>query len=289
MTDPTPDRFAALREPFPPELVGKLPKAGITLDYVGHGAVTHRLLEVDPEWSWEPMAYDAQGLPLFTVDGQGNPIAFWIRLTICGVTRLGCGTCNSNQFDAEKVLIGDALRNAAMRFGVALDLWIKGHAEDDEQRHRTGASPRKAEHPAHVETLLAAVGDLSDEARAELRGWLAENGLPDRPAKMDEAQATAVLTHVAGLAAQEPQDAPEPEPSPNPPKSPEEVLERPEGFDREQTARWLDQLDDVAVADLLNEYGLPGTGTKVAKRQRVLEHMESEAGARPGPGQGALV
>lgn len=142
----------ALRAPFPKEQVGILPKPykkdavkghcnecgkyhglpAVHLDYVGHGAVTERLLDIDPEWNWEPMAFDEHGLPRFTLDGQHRPIGLWIRLTVCGVTRLGFGSVAGGVFDAEKQLIGDALRNAAMRFGVALDLWVKGQAPDDE-------------------------------------------------------------------------------------------------------------------------------------------------------------
>jgi len=53
----TPDDAKKLREPFDPKLIGKLPrktKDGKTvyLDFVGHAAVTDRLLQVDPEWSW---------------------------------------------------------------------------------------------------------------------------------------------------------------------------------------------------------------------------------------------
>ena len=143
---PANDGFAKLREPFPSELVGKLPKAGVTLDFVGHGAVTSRLLEVDPHWNWEPLALDEHGLPLFYTDQQGNPVGLWIKLTVLEVTRLGYGTVKAGVFDAEKQLIGDALRNAAMRFGVALDLWIKGSAEDDERaqddRQRPARGPR---------------------------------------------------------------------------------------------------------------------------------------------------
>lgn len=57
--------LAKLREPFPPEQIGKLPKGGVMLDYVGHAALTARLLDVDPEWSWEPCALDELGLPVF--------------------------------------------------------------------------------------------------------------------------------------------------------------------------------------------------------------------------------
>jgi hypothetical protein len=98
----------------------------IHIDYVGHAHVTERLLAVDPEWSWEPFAVDENGLPLLDTDDFGNPVGMWIRLTICGVTRPGYGSVPSDQRDAVKVLIGDALRNAAQRFGVALEQWMKG-------------------------------------------------------------------------------------------------------------------------------------------------------------------
>ncbi len=87
----------------------------IHLDYVGHAATTDRLLQVDPEWSWEPMGFNPDGTP--AIDRDGN---LWIRLTVAGVTRPGVGDGASMK---EKV--GDAIRNAAMRFGVALDLWAK--------------------------------------------------------------------------------------------------------------------------------------------------------------------
>jgi hypothetical protein len=117
----TPEQAAELRRPFPPGAVGKLPKGGVQLDYVGHAATTDRLLSVDPEWTWEPVAFDEQGLPAI----QGRNL--WIRLTVCGVTRYGVGDGASI-----KEAIGDAIRNAAMRFGVALDLWSK---EELEQAH----------------------------------------------------------------------------------------------------------------------------------------------------------
>jgi hypothetical protein len=148
-----------LREPFPLNQISKLPKptksqtdavkadfkAGVRcevcggwhhpkvvhLDYVGHAALTDRLLDADPQWSWEPLSFDGSGLPVLDKDG-----GMWIRLTVCGVTRLGYGDAQGKQGgDAMKERIGDALRNAAMRFGAALDLWHKGdlHAEPDER------------------------------------------------------------------------------------------------------------------------------------------------------------
>ncbi len=115
------DIWAELRKPFDPKAVGKLPRGNVQLDYVGHAAVTDRLLSVDPLWSWEPLAYDEHGLPAY--DGGDG---LWIKLTIGGVTRLGWGDGNT-----PKERIGDAIRNAAMRFGVALDLWSKDELESN--------------------------------------------------------------------------------------------------------------------------------------------------------------
>lgn len=122
----TPDQQAALREPFPPSAIGKLPRGNIMLDYVGHAATTDRLLSVDPTWVWEPVAFDEDGLPAF--DGNGG---LWIKLTVCGVTRYGYGDAGGKKGPlAVKEAIGDAIRNAAMRFGVALDLWAKEDISD---------------------------------------------------------------------------------------------------------------------------------------------------------------
>lgn len=153
MTEMTPEKAHKLREPFPAAVIGKLPKGGVMLDYVGHAAVTDRLLQVDPTWSWEPVAYDLNGLPAF--DSQGN---LWIRLTICGVTRLGIGDGKS-----AKEAIGDAIRNAAMRFGVALDLWAK---EDLAEMHR---APIVTADPAWVEETLALMETATAEELEEIR------------------------------------------------------------------------------------------------------------------------
>lgn len=121
------DRLLKLREPFPPHQISYLPKGGTKLAYVGHAALTDRLLDVDPAWSWEPLALDSRGLP--AIDEVGG---MWIKLTVCGVTRLGYGDAGQKKGgDAMKERIGDALRNAAMRFGAALDLWHKGDLHGD--------------------------------------------------------------------------------------------------------------------------------------------------------------
>ena len=111
----------ALRAPFSKEQIQKLPTGGLQLDYVSHAWVTDRLLQVDPMWTWKPLAFTESGLPAFDANG-----GLWIELTICGVTRYGYGEPQGrDKFDMTKGAIGNAIRNAAMRFGVALDLWAK--------------------------------------------------------------------------------------------------------------------------------------------------------------------
>lgn len=151
--------LAKLREPFPPNQISKLPKPTraqtdavkadfkvgkrcaqcgtwhhpdvVHLDYVGHAAATDRLLDADPRWTWEPVALTPEGLPAFDKNG-----GLWIRLTVDGVTRIGYGSADGKTGgDAIKEIIGDAIRNAGMRFGMALDLWHKGdlHGHLDEE------------------------------------------------------------------------------------------------------------------------------------------------------------
>ena len=125
-----------LREPFPPEQVGKLPKAGMQLDFVGHAAVTDRLLQVDPAWTWQPMAVDDQGAPVML--RSGDTLGMWITLTVSGVSRPGFGGGKN-----PKEVISDAIRNAAMRFGVALDLWSKQPLLDESVSKGSEASPAR--------------------------------------------------------------------------------------------------------------------------------------------------
>jgi len=129
----------------------------VHLDYVGHAALTDRLLECDINWSWKPVAFDDKGNPAF--DNIGG---LWIHLTVCGVTRLGYGHPDGKQGgNAIKEAIGDALRNAAMRFGAALDLWHKGDLHiDDDNNH--SAQP----HVNNTQNTLEPVKSETEEERA---------------------------------------------------------------------------------------------------------------------------
>lgn len=223
----TTDPLAKLREPFPPHQISKLPKPTkaqtdavkanfrdgircaqcgswhhpdvVHLDYVGHAALTDRLLDVDPTWSWEPLAL-RDGLPAFDETG-----GLWIRLTVCGISRLGYGHAASKQgIDPgarEKEVIGDALRNAAMRFGAALDLWHKGdlHVDDEvsepkaaqqqkptqqQQRPREGfgkgedtKAEKKAEPPKRNAQAVTWCKNKLDACKtfAEFKKWMDDN------------------------------------------------------------------------------------------------------------------
>lgn len=110
-----------------PKIVGKLPKGGIQLDFVGHADITRILIEIDPCWRWVPIAWE-NGRPLIHVE---NGIAtMWGELTLLGHARLGVGSCRADKQDLDKELVSDFLRNAAMRFGIALSLWTKQEWED---------------------------------------------------------------------------------------------------------------------------------------------------------------
>lgn len=207
MTEATPDPLAKMREPFPAHQISKLPKPTkaqtdavkadfkkgircqvcgswhhpdvVHLDYVGHAALTDRLLDVDPMWSWEPMAF-RDGLPAF--DSTGG---LWIKLTICGVTRNGYGHAAAkpgiDPGAREKEVIGDALRNAAMRFGAALDLWHKGDLHADEpgkeaekpKADSTRAKPRpepEVSAKAAQPTTLEGWADKLEQSLLDARG-----------------------------------------------------------------------------------------------------------------------
>lgn len=166
--------LARLREPFPPEQIGHLPKGGTRLSYVGHAAVTDRLLEVDPLWTWEPYAVDDTG-PAIAASGKNSVL--WIKLTVCGMTRTGVGIVATSAFELEKQLISDAIRNAAMRFGVALDLWSKEDLQGvaGGSADRSGESTRPtspAADPSVISELVAAV------THNGLEQWVKDQSFP---------------------------------------------------------------------------------------------------------------
>jgi hypothetical protein len=216
-----------LRQPFPAHHISKLPKEtkaqiearradkslmvwkcpdcggphhknAVHLDYVGHAALTDRLLDTDPAWFWEPAALDANGLPAFDKNG-----GLWIKLTVLGVTRLGYGAADGKAGgDAVKEIIGDALRNAAMRFGAALDLWHKGdlHADEGDGEPAPNSAPRgiDAKQCAELRRLLKEA-DTSEDAFVD---WLKCGTLPELPVGHFDRARNALQKRIKGMRAE---------------------------------------------------------------------------------------
>lgn len=110
-----------------PSIVGKLPRGGITLDFVGHAEITRILIDIDVNWNWQPVGI-VNGRPAIN---ETNGIAtMWGYLTINGKTMMGVGSARSDKPDLDKELVGDFLRNASMRFGICLSLWSKSEWEE---------------------------------------------------------------------------------------------------------------------------------------------------------------
>ena len=157
-----------------PKIVGKLPKAGMQLDFVGHADVTKMLIEIDPEWTWEPTAFDTNGLPAYRVENGMAHMAGW--LTVQGVRRLGIGSVMHNKPDLLKELISDFIRNSAMRFGICLALWTKQEWED--VSHGTTKPMPKAVTPApQVKPATDANPLVSAENIERFKGACAEVAL----------------------------------------------------------------------------------------------------------------
>lgn len=115
----TPEQMTALAAPFPPEQIKQVDKGFGPVDYVDHAHVTERLNQVIPGWTWEPMGRTDTGLPAF--DDIGG---LWIWLELPDGTKVpGYGEPGQRGHDAIKGAISDAIKIAAMRLGVALDLW----------------------------------------------------------------------------------------------------------------------------------------------------------------------
>lgn len=183
-------------------LCGKWHARSVHLDYVGHAGITMRLNAVDPFWQWVPMSIDPRGLP-YPSDG-----GLWILMTVLGLTRIAFGdAAGKNGPNAVKEMIGDALRNGGLRFGIGTYLWSKSdyaeslkaigedapdpdpeYAEQEQQRALLQRARTRAwgmlkrmrpdlDQPAgraFAEEALQARGTVADDATAE--DWLALAG-----------------------------------------------------------------------------------------------------------------
>ena len=158
-----------------PKIVGKLPKAGMQLDFVGHADVTKMLIEIDPEWTWEPVAFDVNGLPAYRVENGMAHMAGW--LTVQGVRRLGIGSVTHNKPDLLKELISDFIRNSAMRFGICLALWTKQEWDDNPHATTKPAPKRDDLQTALGQVALASNPSVSAENIERFKGACSDAAL----------------------------------------------------------------------------------------------------------------
>lgn len=234
---PAPAVLGALRAPFPADAIEQRPvvtcgaclsgscvdheakrcrtckrtvsEQHVHVPYLGHAVITERLNEAAPEWWWEPLALDAQGLPALASAG-----GLWIKLCIPldqrtqherVVTRLGYGTADRSGHQI-KELIGDALRNAAMRFGCGLDLW-KGAAVDQTVQPGRPGLPASPSHPraglhAAITSASGRRGRVTHRQIVDhFEAWVREFA-PDVPLGIGDADEAALERYIAALLAE---------------------------------------------------------------------------------------
>jgi hypothetical protein len=178
-----------------------LTNAHFDAEYVGHADTTTRLNEVDPAWSWEPAYRDVDREVLMAAIASGNPEivklviensppkydqfrGMWMKLVVHddqgdAHERLCYGDAGTKSGpNAVKELIGDGIRNGAMRFGVATGLWSKSERAAAREGTANANGSRQ-------------IKPAAQEGRVEPGGTTAE---PDTPA------GTAVATALAKLA-----------------------------------------------------------------------------------------
>jgi len=155
-----------------PRIVGTIPRNGINLAYVSHAEITRILIEIDPMWNWQPVAW-VDGRP--AIHEANGVSTMWATLTLLGKSLVGVGSVRADKPDLDKELVGDFLRNAAMRFGICLSLWSK---QDWEVKGNVGSistvQPRMAEqveqsknaHPANVQPKNS-ISDALNDAQIE--------------------------------------------------------------------------------------------------------------------------
>lgn len=222
-------RLALLSKDFPKEQIEKLPKQlkrgdqakwqcrqgtqasadgyycggyharSIHLDYIGHATITERLNEVDPQWTIEFMVTNPEThAPL--VDAEGT----WFNMTVLGVTRPCVGDAGGKGLTANgrKELIGDAIRNGAMRFGVGTYLWSKSEEAERRKRGELGeGDPEPAAPPAApnwAEQYQAAMERGPDTFRNFLQWAKTHGGPPEMIKKGEETLAQRTTQAVEG-------------------------------------------------------------------------------------------
>ena len=188
----TPEALAAIAEKWtnpPAESVHQLPrevksrdggKRTIYLDYMGHAEVTLALIDADPcyQYGWST---DDHGNMDILKSAQNYVLNGWLELH--GVRRPCVATVPLVKYrnakgepvgpsDPEKELIGDLLRNGAMRFGIATGLWSKS-----EKSGVSTDTTETAEAPDdEAMAVFNRIKTLSHDTREVMKEWATGRG-----------------------------------------------------------------------------------------------------------------
>jgi len=152
------DDIYQLARTFPEAFIVKKPGGNFQADYVAHGVITSRLLEVLGPFDWsiakvitnpEGVAVGCIGRLEVTVDGR--PVV---------IEEVGdCEQVSANSASNLKMASSDALKRAAMRLGLGLHLWVGEHYYLDkslEKRLKASESgDTSSEGQGHPETANA--------------------------------------------------------------------------------------------------------------------------------------
>lgn len=164
-----------------PAKIETLPKGGRSMEFYNHAYVTADLIRHDPEWSFQVGSLVERGS---SWELQGS-------MTVHGVTRACVGYALKSKDEPLKEAISDLIKNGAMRFGIALDLWAKGDIDTGEKTVDTKPVPQPARRqpeakqaeptrpPTKVELIardvVALAKSLDTDQQVTFKGWIAEH------------------------------------------------------------------------------------------------------------------
>jgi Rad52/22 family double-strand break repair protein len=190
----------ALRQPIDPRLVksreGWRDRNGNvhTVEYVEWHTVADLLDRVAPTWS-----HAVRGIVQI-----GDMVAVTAAITIDGVTREGVGTGTADNETGIKKAEHDALKRAAIKFGIARDLYQR----ESEVIEREGAGPQAGDMPR--DPLAKSMADLvTPKQLGMIRALAREAGIDAdeecqqvarcRTEELSKKAASSFIDHLKGL------------------------------------------------------------------------------------------
>lgn len=164
------DLLASLSEKFDDSLVQMKPaySGGQPMPYVSQGLVTKRLNAKAPDWSSRILGREMITMPILRYDRDAKKkimkdvtwVEMTLELTIPGLgTRQEVGVAEmvNDYGTAAKAAASDALKRAAMRFGVALYMWEQKEEQEGEDNAPNPLTEAQ-------ERVIAEARDMAEQA-----------------------------------------------------------------------------------------------------------------------------